>query len=667
MARPHSCRAALLGGGVSLVLFPVALAAQTEAEALSLDTIVVDSKREVQTGTAAALTVIDQEEIDDRQAGTIAELIDSVPGVTLVNGATPAGSGINIRGFGSTGSYGSNQKVLIQVDGATQGSEELYRIGTQLFTDPELYRSVSVLRGTIGSFEYGSGVVGGIVRLETKNASDFTGGEIGLRVRPFALFSTNGDGFVASNTIAWQPTQNLEILGNYTWRKQDEQDDGDGNPVGAHGFELPSWLVKGRYSFGRSLDHSVTLTHSETRSQDRDVPYDSFGTTTDAFGNVDRDIASTTTSVAYAYDPTGNDLVNVEAQLSYADQQIDSSYVEGSSSLESNPVFGPTIRGLGDADHRYETTQFVAKNTAWLNFAGATHELRTGIELSRRERAEMPAAPGGEDDRVAVFVVNDMDFGNGFSLSPAVRYETQKIDQAGYGDASYSNDALMGGLAARYEWRSGFAVFASVAYTEALPIIDDLETPLYMEQSEKARTYEVGASYDAGGLIRDGDALALKGNLYLTDVWDVTSHSGVAEIEQEGFELEAAYSLENGFYADLNAHLADYVGTSAAGIETPFSGMPADRARLALGKRFDRELDVSWEMVANRRVDETATPSPGVTVHNLRATYRAQSGFLEGTELRVSLENLFDKAYLPHLATRNAPGRNVKFGLAKTF
>ncbi len=39
-----------------------------------------NSKREVQTGTATAETVVDQEEMEDRQASTIAELIDSVPG-----------------------------------------------------------------------------------------------------------------------------------------------------------------------------------------------------------------------------------------------------------------------------------------------------------------------------------------------------------------------------------------------------------------------------------------------------------------------------------------------------------------------------------------------------------------------------------------------------------
>ena len=118
-----------------------------------------ESKREVQTDTPVALTVIGKEEIDDRQANTIAELIDSVPGVTLVNGSTPSGSGINIRGFGANGTFGTDQKVAVVVDGANTGAEEIYRIGTQLFTAPFLYRNVTVQRGTVGSFESCTGII----------------------------------------------------------------------------------------------------------------------------------------------------------------------------------------------------------------------------------------------------------------------------------------------------------------------------------------------------------------------------------------------------------------------------------------------------------------------------------------------------------------------------
>ena len=59
---------------------------------------------------------------------------------------------------------------LVLGDGAAVGSEELYRIGTQLFTGPLLYKNAEVLRGTIGSFAYGSGIVGGVVKLEVETA-----------------------------------------------------------------------------------------------------------------------------------------------------------------------------------------------------------------------------------------------------------------------------------------------------------------------------------------------------------------------------------------------------------------------------------------------------------------------------------------------------------------
>ena len=54
-------------------------------------------------------------------------------------------------------------------------------------------------------------------------------------------------------------------------------------------------------------------------------------------------------------------------------------------------------------------------------------------------------------------------------------------------------------------------------------------------------------------------------------------------------------------------------------------------------------------------------------VRNLRTTWRPQDGVLRGAELRVGVENLFDKEYTPHLSTRVAPGRNVKLTVAKTF
>ncbi|MFQ6550454.1 TonB-dependent receptor domain-containing protein [Aestuariibius sp. 2305UL40-4] len=656
-----------------------------------LGTIVLgESKREVATDTAVPVTEVDQTEIDDRQAGTVAELIDSVPGVSLVNGSTPNGSGINIRGFGANGTFGSDQKVAIQIDGASVGSEEIYRIGTQLFTDPELFKTVSVIRGTVGSFEFGTGIVGGVVLLETKDASDFTGGEPGVRFRQTLQFSSNGDGLTLSSILAWQPTEDLEFLANYTWREQDTQTDGDGEEIGNSEFELPSSLIKGRYRFGNDRAHALSFTYTETSESQRDVLYDTFLTTDDVFGNVDRDIETETAILSYDYNPVANDLIDLTVDLSYANQEIEQEYVEGSSSCEGGPPFPcgfPFPDGGFDvvnADQQYETTKLSVKNTSLFVTGAVDHDLRTGIEFIRKERLDAASAPGGEDNRFAIFAVNEMRIGEAWTITPALRYETSEIEGTldDGTDVSYENDALVGGLSVRYAFESGLALFGSAAYTESLPIIDDLEVADLMERAEEATTYEIGASYDSTSVFSDGDALALKGTLYRTELTEVTSYVSdvvvgpgpddiesqpLDRVETEGLEFEASYAMASGLYVDFNANVISGEETDAGGDISDWRITPADSARLTIGRRFEEELDLSWEVVAAREETREDDSSPGFAVHNLRATYIPQAGVLEGTELRLGVENAFDREYTPHLSTRPAPGRNIKLTLARTF
>lgn len=670
MAAQRPLRAALFGGAALLIPLASAGWAQAVEDTEILDLITVEGKRGIATDTATPVTGVDQEEMDDRQAGTISELVDSVPGVTLVNGGSPSGSGLNIRGFGATPSFGTDQMVMIQVDGATQGSEELYRIGTQLYTDPELYKYVEVIRGTVGSFEHGSGVVGGMIRLETKDASDFTGGVPGFRLRQSLTVATNGDGVVSSSILAWQPTEDLEFLAHYALRAGDDQVDGDGNPVGSVDYRLPSYHLKARYTFGQDRDHAISLSYADTRSSERDVPYDQFGTTAGFFGNVDRDIASRTSALRYEWNPLGNNLIDLTAQLSYSDQKIDQTYIPGSSPA------GDMVAGTANADHRYETTQLLLRNRALFSFGQTEHDLRAGIEIINKDRLAANSAPGGTDERVAVFLVDDIGIGTGFTVTPGLRYETQRIRAAAVGGTpeTFNNEALMGGLSARYEFANGFALFASGAYTENLPILDDAENnppnanyPRYMTQSQKARTWEIGGSYTMGDVFSSGDALALKANYYNTRVWDVTSYAGVTDIGLQGIELESSYSLASGLYTDFNANFSEGENLTP-GREGFWSNSPADRLRLTVGQRFGNELDVSWEGVAHSRFTRTTgAETPGAVVHNVRVTYRPESGMLEGTELRLGVENLFDTTYRPHLATRNAPGRNFKISIGRTF
>lgn len=661
-------RHTLLGTTALSLILAAAPALSQETDDGFLGTLSLGkSKREVATDTATAVTEIDSREIADRQAGTMAELIDSVPGVTLVNGATAQGSGINIRGYGANSTYGTDQKVLIQVDGVTRGSEELYRIGNQLFTDPALYKEVEVIRGTVGSFEYGSGVVGGVVRLETKDASDFTGGTPGFAYRQTFEFQSNGAGLTASSILAWQPTEKLEFLLSHTRRTLGTQSDGDGNLINpaANDVDDPSWLAKARLTFGDNDEHSLTASYTSTESTEYDVPYDSFGTTT--FGNVDREVNSETFMLRYGYNPLGNDLIDLTAQLSYANEEIMQTAV-----IPGNPLL--------DADHQYETTTLTLKNRARFDTGALGHSLVTGVELINRKRLNASSAPGGEDDRWAVFAVDEIQIGEAWTVTPALRYESSTIQgSTAPNDGRYSNDALMGGLSLRYAFGNGWSVFGSAAYTEVLPPIDDLDNIARVTQSEKSRTYEIGAAYERRDAFRAGDSLSFKINAYGTKLWDVTSFvsttivggipvfTDLDEINTQGIEIEASYALENGLYMDANLNIADGSETTAAQIEQDWRNLAANSARLTLGKRFGETYDFSWEAVAADDITVNGVRSSGYVTHNLRATIAPQSGVWAGTEFRIGVENLFDKQYQPHLSTRAATGRNVKLTLAKTF
>ncbi|MEP1330743.1 TonB-dependent receptor [Pseudophaeobacter sp.] len=618
-------------------------------------------KREVQVSTAVPVTVINQEEIDDRQAGTVAELIDSVPGVSLVNGSRPEGSGINIRGFGANGTYGTDQKVAIVIDGATTGSEEIYRIGTQLFTDPSLYKSVSVIRGTVGSFEFGSGIVGGVVQFDTKDASDFTGGELGLRLRQTLGYTSNGQGYHSSTILAWQPLENLEVLLNYTKRDSDAYKDGDGNLVTYSATEPYSGLAKLKYTFGEANEHGLTFSYQKTATDEFDAPYDAFNVVN--FGNVNRQTESEVATLKYEYNPVGNDLIDLSVQYSYSDIYIESE--------PTNP--GGFADYLLDGDHDYTVDKLTLKNAMYFQTGAISHDLRFGVEWIKKDRLESQVSPtsgsvsvpGGTDERIALFVVDEIDLGNNWSISPALRWEDQTIKGAQtYAGDTYDNSALMGGISARYEFNSGLALFASAAYTESLPIIDDLSNPTYMTQPEKSRTYEVGASYVASDIFTGEDSLQVKANVFVSELWDITSYSGTGIVESQGIELEATYALANGLYFDLNAAYGDYEATSTAGVTGDWGNAPANSARFTVGKRIAEAWDLSWEQVVAENGNNNYG---GYGVSNLRATFRPQSGVMNGAEVRFGIENAFDRTYQANLATESGPGRNFKVTLAKTF
>ncbi|MFV0491687.1 MAG: TonB-dependent receptor domain-containing protein [Pseudorhodobacter sp.] len=662
-----------LGASAAMMLAVQALATSTAAQDGLLGTITLEeSLRKVATETATPKTVVEQEELDARQASTLAELIGTVPGVTLSNAATPQGSAVNIRGLGAdAGTYGSNSKVNLVIDGVPKGQEEIYRQGSLLTMEPELFKEITVIRGPTESFRFSAGAIGGTIEAVTKDAADFLNDGDSFAFRLKTGYETNGNGRLATGILAFAPDDRLDVIGFAGYRDSENYEDGDGTEEADTLFRLPSGLIKVKYRLSEDL--SLTGSVSRSKNRLRDVNYDYIGSLFPA--RVNADITDTTAYLALNYDPLGNDFINLTAKLSFSDEEI-----ANISDTVSSDIY--------NADNRTKTLNFRLENEAVFATGSVDHNLLGGLEIGRRKRSSLTdtgtnsgSAPGGTDEYVALYLTDRMEIGN-FTVTPQLRYESQTLTSRGneapyrgvpgpLDGTEFKKDAWAGAVSARYAFDNGLALFGTVAYNENLPIIDDLRDPTRRDLPEQATTYEAGFSYAATSLWTAEDNFNAKLTGFDTRIWNNTTYTNPTsdKIKLHGIEIELSYAHPQ-FYVDFNASRV----RGKWGDGQFFNNAPADTALLRLGKRFmDDQLDLSVEAIhawSNDRSSDTSgptAPSASHTVYGLSAAYRPISGPMAGVEFRASVDNLFDESYQPYLSSRPAPGRSLNLSLAKLF
>lgn len=260
--------------------------------------------------TPQAVTVLDQDDIDQLQATTIGDMLEGIPGVSVQGGASALGQGFNIRGLG-TGLADSDSRILMTVDGVTKFFEQ-YRMGA-FFSEPELYKRVEVLRGPASSTLYGAGALAGVVNFTTKDASDFLSNVDKVAVRLKAGTETNAEATVLSGIVAFQPVEAVELLGTYNRRRAGNYEDGNGNLVIPSNTTSDSWLVKARVAIGGNRKHAVWASYQDWVSDSTQI-YDQSEAL--ATAPVRRDVHDKTAVVGYENDFNGSTLFNVEAQAS---------------------------------------------------------------------------------------------------------------------------------------------------------------------------------------------------------------------------------------------------------------------------------------------------------------------------------------------------------------
>ncbi|WP_323039355.1 TonB-dependent receptor domain-containing protein [Gemmobacter sp.] len=688
----------------SAASLPLMLAAQetsTTAKATELDPVTLTGAGYGTTTGTAPVSTVTAEDITRKQAGTLNDALRDAPAVITAGRGNILRSLPNIRGFGGTSHMANDPSAQVAVDGISTDGSRVYQNSSDMLVDPALMKRISVLTGPLASLEYGSGIAGGTVAMETINGADLTGDQPGIKARQLLGVNSNGDGWVTSSTLAWQPNRSVDFLLNYTRRSLDQQKDGNGTLINSPGFNVPSYLFKARYRINEA--NSLVFSINRSASAERDVPYGQ-ATGAAAFGNVNRDRVGTVASLAWTYKPTGSDLVDLELKVSRSDQLIEILPL-----ATSTGSFGAGATFAG----RYDlvTDRVTLKNTARFQTGAVSHELRAGLDWSHLRRTaygfdratggfstvpDTAYGPSGSYTRMGIFAIDNMDFGNDLRVSTGARIERQKIQGRRVMGAAttygpFETTARNIGFGVEKGLGRGFTAFGSAAYSEGLATLDvfHFTSPTrggmyYGDTLQQNRNYEIGVKYAGDSVFAAGDRLTGSVSMYRTNVRHALfgpSTGGTSEYlgyKMQGVELAARYDMASGLYAQGVVTLADHkeqhyasTGTVIGAVWSDYLYNPGNQARLTLGKRWANGLDVSWSLQAQEKVKivgkTTTTTHPGWGVNDLNISYTPQSGVLAGATIDFGIENVFDKTYKPTIAYLNEPGRNFKLTISKTF
>lgn len=676
-------RGLLLAGVANLVLAGLAHAQGADAAGeavttskLSLGKVVVSAGQEkVAIDTPQAVTTLDQDAIDQAQASTIGDLLAGIPGVNTMGGVGALGQGFNIRGMG-TGLADSDSRILMQIDGVTKFFEQ-YRMGA-FFSDPELYKRVEVLRGPASSTLYGAGALAGVVSFTSKDASDFLQGDDRFAIRLRGGVESNAEARFGSGILAFKPTERLEVLGMYTSRRSDEYENGNGQVVPASDASSDSYLLKGRYTFGK--DHSVWASYQNWKNDSVQIYDQSEAMATTP---VRRKTTDDTAVIGYQNAFEGNDLLDFEAQASYANSKVN----------QTDTTF---LSGVLESEFSYKTYQGRAQNTSEFQFGGdGVAFLTIGAQAYKQERRNprrtatgvnhgAATHPEGDMEKYGLFAQGEVTYGK-LTVIPGVRIDWTKL-QPGLGVTTtreVKDNGVSPKIAALYSLTEWASVFGSIAHTVRMPVLDEIYSRTSTAATnyslnlkpEESDNYEVGGTLQFRNLFGQGDQARVKTTLFRNDVSNLIARGtatssyflNIGEARYSGVEVEAEYGAKR-FFARGALSVIDGENRTA---NVPLNTIPADTLNLTLGYVFPAQnLTVGWRGEFADDQNETTTASlrtPGYSVHNLFLTWKPQDGALKGLEVQAGVDNLFDKAFRRHLSSLDAEGRTVKLTLGKTF
>lgn len=648
---------------------------------------------------AASVSVISAEELALEQASDLGEALENEPGVALSGGPRANGQSVVVRGVGGT-------RVLINVDGARQNFDGGHR--SRLLIDPDLLKSVEVLRGP-ASGVYGSGAVGGVVSLTTKDAADLLrpGEVFGARLKlgyedaadasqkSLSLFGRIGD---------------LDLLANISNRDADDIRQGGGEELPFSALETDSGLYKASWFMGD--DHEISLSH-KTFARTGISPSNPSSELDGDNPLLDRDTEEAYSSAQYIYAPAQGRIAG--AAITVYKNELE---------VVENRLENPRHDELD-----FETTG----GSAQISFAFAPWQQRLtlGMDLyedegsATRDAAPRAQFPDAEQKVRGVFLQNEIQPIDRWRLIPSVRYDKfeSSSNTNAAADVEASETSLgLGTLFDITDWLTLHANYGEAFrapnlvenYAAGTHFLGNEFRPNANLRPENAANLDLGFRLNFENVFLDNDELRFKATHFKNDVEDFietvvrvesagpfpppaqcpvlnpqpgcisigpglfvfvggfTTSENLPEAELKGYETQAAYQTLSWLF-ELSY---DQVRGQNKETGDPLLNIPADTLRAHLsyrqgnhhvGVRVAKVSDQDRIPPADDRVSGFFTPTDGYTTTDLYYQWAIKSGVLSGLTFIAGIDNVSDRNYRRHLSLFDEPGRSGRASLSYQF
>ncbi|PIB24256.1 hypothetical protein BFP76_03270 [Amylibacter kogurei] len=641
-------------------------------DSTTVDPIVINAGQDkVASDVAQSVSVVNQEKLDEIQAANIGDILNQVPGVSGIGSSSPLGQSFNIRGVGA-GVTSAASSILTLVDGEELYYES-YRQGS-IFVEPELLKRVEVLRGPGSSTLYGSGAMGGVVLMETKDARDFLTDGDTFAVRQKLTFESNEDKSQSTTILAFAPDDNFDALFALSYSDIGTSEDGDGNTLIRTNADIANVLAKANYTKG---DHRFGVSYQHLYSDGTNQDFNQLdGSATFPWGVGNITTQSQVAKLEHNYSPTDNPFIDLTTSLSYTNSQID--VAQGT--IASEPVFASLI-----GERSYELWKLKTENTADISGAAGEHYLTFGAAVSRKDRTSNPASgshPEATTDTFEIYALSEFSPTDRLTINTGLRIDHQRVEPAD--SVTVTSDSTTGTaiepqISAIYKLNENWNVLGSLARVNRLPTDDEIfdafsggAANLDLDP-EKGTNTEIGVSYVGSNLFTANDEIDLKFTAFYNDIKDkiVRTNAGAGQpgfdnIDRaiiKGAEIEGRYVVGK-FAASMGVTLIDGQGPNGSKLNS----IANNSIMLGLSYQFTPEfkMGINSTFAADRTQDRGEFD--GYNVHNVYATYSPDRGVLKGTEIHLGIDNIADTTYQPATyLSQAAKGRNIKLSLAKTF